>query len=841
MGCVLSLLRLSRLKPPIHLEPPSLKPLSPPEHPSSPEPPTSLEPPSFPSSAEPLSLLEPPRPSSSQHILEGARDTKILGQVMFNNVAGHQVQNHNYYFTNLLWEAIKDVGASHNSEQQVDRGHCLPGTREAVLELIRQWRVSGCQSQPVCWLSGAAGVGKSAIALTVAEECEKDGLVASFFFFRSDPKRNNPSSLVLSIVHGLVVKRPHLKAVINEKIAADPGILKARLENQYRELILENLDHPTPPSSAQSSPDLVIIDGLDECSDAATQRRILSIIFSTYRQPFRSPLRFLICSRPEAWIKPEFQGFSELTKHIKLDDSLHPWYDIELYLNQQFQEIRRDPKYSQVEFPDPWPSPYHVRLLVDKSDGQFIFAKTTTMFIKADYALPTDQLCIIFDTISNQSPDSPRESPFDDLDKLYFMILRANPDRNKHLLPILAMIVIIQDISPAFIELVLGLPHGTVAQTIRTMHSVLDVRDRDDDIRIYHTSFTDFLLDQARSGEFFIDKSKWEDFLACWWTRALTEQCKKDPELLRYPPGSLKRFVDGWNEFLDRVDGRMSSVLMLGLDAFYDAALSISMELVGHDMLLHILAAILMLPSDSCFPDFIGLLLGLRKEVLDQALRSMDKMISSFSSSPHHIRIRNQHSTIRDFLVDRSRSRSFFIDKCSQSNFLALRSLFVLQTDDSRAQDRVLSEILLENWAHICTDVDNPTEELLFELYQMDLNTVLAKFLDLGLYHLFRGFETISTWLNSRTNGVTPPDLIDRFRNVQRGFHIRSTRQDVESGRHYGIITMIILSIVKWTWSNDRVCASLIMRDFVDPQSKSFRASVKAELSRVLRVLWARI
>ncbi|KAG7085381.1 hypothetical protein E1B28_002945 [Marasmius oreades] len=757
--------------------------------------------------------------AGNQYILSGARDTRIA-KAVFNNVGRDQL---NLYTGNPLWEAIADVGASHNSEQQVDRGCCLPGTREAVLDLIRQWRVSGCRSMPVCWLSGAAGVGKSAIALTIAEECEEDGLVASFFFFRSDPKRNNASSLILSIAHGLVVTRPHLKPVVDERIATDPRILKAKLEDQYKKLILQNLNHP-PPSSAHRIPNLVIIDGLDECGNAAMQRRVLSIIFSTYQQPFHYPLRFLICSRPESWIREEFIRFSGLTKHMKLDDSFHPRYDIELYLNQQFLEIRRDPKYSHVEFPDPWPSPYHVWLLVDKSDGQFIFATTTTMFIKADYALPTDQLCILVDTISNQSSDSSRESPLDNLDKLYLMILGANPDRDKRLLPILATIVVIRRTSPGLIELVLGHSPGTVAQTLRAMHSVLDVRDRDDCITIYHKSFTDFLLDRARSREFFINKSEREDFLACRWTRVLTEQLRKDPELLRHRDlsGSLETLVRYWNVLLKQVHGRMSSALTSELDAFYHVALSITAELVGHDMLLHILMAILLLPSDICYFGFIQLFLGLGEEVLRQALKSMDQMIMILYYSSDLVMIRTEHShTFRDFLFDRSRSGSFFIDKHSQSNFLALRSLCLFQS---------LSEILLGNWVRICSVVDDPTEELLSELYQMDLSAVLAKYLNRGLYCLFRDFETISTWLESKTNGITPPDLIYRFRNVQRAFHIRSTRQDVDSGRHHNVITMIILSIVEWTGYDDLICASLIMRDFVDHHSISFRASFNIAL-----------
>ncbi|KAG7085431.1 hypothetical protein E1B28_002992 [Marasmius oreades] len=239
------------------------------------------------------------------------------------------------------------------------------------------------------------------------------------------------------------------------------------------------------------------------------------------------------------------------------------------------------------------------------------YLPTVIKFIKTEYTLPTDQLRIILDIISNQSSVSATRSPLNDLDELYLMVLRANPDRDKRLLPILAIIVLNlpNGKSPAFIELVLGHSPGTVAQTLRAMHSVLEVRDRKDEIRIYHKSFMDFLHDQARSKEFFIDKPMWKDRLA-------------SDSLF------LQKLVKDWKHVcLRRVSHkrrkRRSNVLWLEVDAFYHMVLSISAELVGHDMLLHILAAILLFPSgESRSPEFIQLLLGLRREVLDQALQT---------------------------------------------------------------------------------------------------------------------------------------------------------------------------------------------------------------------------
>ncbi|KAF9260630.1 hypothetical protein L218DRAFT_842430, partial [Marasmius fiardii PR-910] len=285
-----------------------------------------------------------------------------------------------------LWDAIAGVGASHNSGLQFDRGRCLPGTREEVRRMIHEWRLSkSSDTPPICWLSGSAGVGKSAIALSVAKECENNGLVASFFFFRSDPNRNIPRFLILCIAHGIATSRPHLKDLIDQRIAADPKILEAALEEQYRELIV----NPCTKEKrwwlrAAQKNNFIIIDGLDECSDPETQQHILSIISSTYLQPLKSPLQFLICSRPESWLQETFSSsiFCNLTKHIHLNDAFQADHDIRLYLESQFQNIQNDPKYSQVDFPKPWPAPNVIDLLVKKADGQFIYASTVMLFIK---------------------------------------------------------------------------------------------------------------------------------------------------------------------------------------------------------------------------------------------------------------------------------------------------------------------------------------------------------------------------------------------------------------------------------------------------------------------------
>ncbi|KAJ8095378.1 Rho guanine nucleotide exchange factor [Marasmius tenuissimus] len=427
----------------------------------------------------------------------------------------------------ILWDAVANVGASHNAEQQYSRGECLPGTRENALSTIHEWGHAKGKEKPLCWLTGAAGVGKTAIAMSVAKACEQKGrLVSSFFFFRSDPKRNNPHALWLTTAHGLASTIPSMRRLIERRISEDPKILEARMEDQFRELIFDPIGKqsglwafPSGILSLISSvrvPNIVIIDGLDECGDEATQLRILSTIRDAFQQGPHFPLRFLICSRPEAWIQELFtsEPFRSLSMVICLDDEFTPDEDIATYCRHQFQSIVSDPKYDAVQFPNPWPSQNDFATLVNKSCNQFVYLATAFRFMTSSYLHPIDTLHLILD---NSAANRPGVLLHLELDALYNMILEAthDPDRVHAILVAILVLptVIHPDVlpkrylapTPAQIELLLGLSSGQVALTSRELLSVLDIRGPEDKIRINHTSFRDYLVDQNRSQRFHVD------------------------------------------------------------------------------------------------------------------------------------------------------------------------------------------------------------------------------------------------------------------------------------------------------------------------------------------------
>ncbi|KAJ8072343.1 hypothetical protein PM082_015902 [Marasmius tenuissimus] len=502
------------------------------------------------------------------------------GDLNVHNVEGDLVQN-NFTTTDShphlrrLYDAVAGVGASHTSKQQFARGKCLEGTREEAIGDIHDWRASGDPSLPICWLSGTAGVGKTAIAMTVAQACEQDELVASFFFFRSDPKRNNPDALVSTIAVGLVSKIPSLRTFIDQQFSQNPMILDVNLEHQFRELVvkpsLQMERSGLELGSAQKVPNLVIIDGLDECGDEGTQSRILLTILSSYQRlpgSTWSPLKFLICSRPEAWIWESFdnEDLSQLTHRVALNNASQTDRDIEQFFLHEFEAIRTHPKFARLPFPMPWPSKMELGQLVQKSSSQFVYAATAVKFINTPYSNPLDQLHTILEyNPVNQSSNS----PFPELDRLYHIILSMNPNRER-LLSILAPILIGAshglEPSPEFIEILLDLTYGEVDLTLRAMHSVLDIRGGWDIIAVYHTSFREYLVDRTRSGIFSIDlRPAQTTYLARRWLQALsTERLRRDGFHQIFKRERLSLYT-GWIPFCSHLSAPISQELIADL------------------------------------------------------------------------------------------------------------------------------------------------------------------------------------------------------------------------------------------------------------------------------------
>ncbi|KAF8989673.1 hypothetical protein BDQ17DRAFT_1434277 [Cyathus striatus] len=445
-----------------------------------------------------------------------------------NNVGGGGAKG----FTLLQNHAC--LSSSHKSAELYDAPKCHPETRVAVINDIISWASSDNLNQPILWMHGPAGAGKSSIARTVAEECyDKKILTASFFFSRTDTTggRDDGNRLMATIAYQMAISIPETRHLITETLEIDPATFTYSIKEQMRMLIVQPLLKPSSELDVtRRIPQLVIIDGLDECRSPQVQA---SIIDATPQEMTlcRLPLRFFVASRPEFEIRKAFNSevLQTLRFRLVLDERYNPDQDIELNIRSEFNTIKRTHTLSNMLKSLEWPVPDDIQNIVKKSSGQFIYASTVIKFIKNDRGNPKERLKAII----NMAPalSASKDTPYAQLDELYMHILSFQQD---YLLikPVFEALIFCRADIPNTMDSMsakdIQAPVDSISEigdflciedielVVIDLHSILHVPEygSQQNLKFYHASFGDFLTDSSRSRNFFIDKRKSKSRLA---------------------------------------------------------------------------------------------------------------------------------------------------------------------------------------------------------------------------------------------------------------------------------------------------------------------------------------
>jgi hypothetical protein len=201
-------------------------------------------------------------------------------------------------------------GAAYDSSQREYAPSCLPNSRMDVMERIWDW-VNDNDGRPMYLLTGAAGLGKSTIAQTLAKDCAGNNkLAASFFFSRGTAQSTSISRVILTLVYQLAVSIPPAQELIKEAFKADPSIPDKNLAVQFTKLIYQ----PILAVEHLISPMIVIVDALDECEDKNGVVKLIEIITGVFRGERSFPLSFFFTSRLEDYIAVHF---AEQTTKLK--------------------------------------------------------------------------------------------------------------------------------------------------------------------------------------------------------------------------------------------------------------------------------------------------------------------------------------------------------------------------------------------------------------------------------------------------------------------------------------------------------------------------------------------
>jgi hypothetical protein len=390
----------------------------------------------------------------------------------------------------------------------------------AVLTKIMKWiKWEGDLEAFIMWVYGPAGAGKSAIAQTIAEMCEEEMLLlASFFFSRNDPSRNTVKPLIATIAYQIILNFPDVRDSILEAITRDPLIFSKALAVQFKFLIVAPL-RPLVDAGffrERTSRRLVIIDGLDECSDPKVQQNIVEVLANSQRE-HQLPLIFLFGSRPEQHLSLVFSTrvLPDMTTRIALDESYLPDEDIRLFLTDKFQEIKSAHRLSAY-IPPEWPLPDVLDQLVRKSSGQFIYASTVIHYTSSIRHKPTDRLDIILGIRPPQ-----RDLPFAELDALYSHIL-TGVEEIEPVLEILSLLLLGGPYSwrLPMIENFLSLQTGDIELYLGDLSSLMSIGP-DQEVHILHASLTDFFMDPTRSKELWINPPTRHTAFACQCLQSL--------------------------------------------------------------------------------------------------------------------------------------------------------------------------------------------------------------------------------------------------------------------------------------------------------------------------------
>ena len=411
----------------------------------------------------------------------------------------------------------------------------------AVIAEIMQWTQDIVELEVILWLYGPAGAGKSAIAQTIAELCAKLGLlVASFFFSRASPSRNNEKQLISSIAYQLSLSIPTTRSYIESAVQTDPAIFDKSLDTQIEMLIIRPLENACAAVSQdviKQWPRLIIIDGLDECDGPSIQSSIIRL-FSIALRRIPVPFILLVASRPEPQIRNTFNRL-RASHHIVLDHSYKPDADIEVFLLSRFKEIKENHRLAAY-IPDAWPSKEIIHRLVRKSSGQFIYASTVMNYIASPNHRPMKRLDVVLGLIFVDG-----DTPYKELDALYTHIFFCVEDlaTTLKILGFMFFRFRFQPLTMDYLAVLLGLDEEDVYLCLSELHAIIYIPPpykRQSYIRPMHASLQDFLVDKRRSGKFHLDQEAFHTELA--------QQCVR--QVSTWPMNQVREELSGLELYL---------------------------------------------------------------------------------------------------------------------------------------------------------------------------------------------------------------------------------------------------------------------------------------------------
>ena len=397
---------------------------------------------------------------------------------------------------------------------------CTPGTRVRILDDIITWAKNTSPGSPnVYWLFGQAGSGKSTIAYSVARRFEFAGdpndtiiLGGNFFCSRQFEETRLSKCIIRTVVHHLALK---CRAFADQLSDADFEIVHQNVRSQLEDLIIA----PWQASKPDRCPDplnppphyLIVIDALDEIEGTGGSEFLRDFLEVIDKNENRiQGLKFFFTSRQDP----------NLVRHVNSLKSKQLYHLEEVHPEEAQDDIR---KYLTVELSH-FAGCEEFENLVALAAGSFIYAATIVKYL-AKYGRSEQKSFLI--TLLTSSDSSNLQSlsigmPFALLDTLYSQILDEafrdfSPKENgwKVRCSILHTFLCTAERTSTSVvaDLLFTSDYTDVAEKLLLdLHAVLYCENGR--VLAYHKSFSDFILNQDRSGIFWCNQAMHHRLLA---------------------------------------------------------------------------------------------------------------------------------------------------------------------------------------------------------------------------------------------------------------------------------------------------------------------------------------
>jgi hypothetical protein len=377
----------------------------------------------------------------------------------------------------------------------------MENTRVALRESLRE--VLDRRDQTNIWLSGHAGVGKTSIAFTIAEEMKRAGRLAATFFF-SHKHAQVPGRIIPTIAYQLALTFPRIRGDIAQAIEKDEILLlpeKSRVD-QMRELVINPL---RILRFRQETSYAIIIDALDECFSSEEAERLVMLFTETLSGPDLPTIHLVFTSRPDAHIRAAMPSDVRQISLTTRDADIIQ--DVRFYLRESLNNIRTSRSAIFGWPPRPWPSEAEFETLAIKAGGLFIYAAMVINFLSPVGHYPQQRLDLLLNETSNVGAD---------IDQFYRLIIATSENPGLHCRMLASIIRLVQPLPLSDLQELFHADKESLAVMLEAFSPViLNPPDGLGNVEIYHASLNDFMKDRHRSQGYHVDDAHAHEHLAC--------------------------------------------------------------------------------------------------------------------------------------------------------------------------------------------------------------------------------------------------------------------------------------------------------------------------------------